>query len=106
MAELDSTFQYDVPAVVSIGAQVTAYSQKFRILHRGVVKDYDEPSASYLIDFGSKPFGMEYCPDTEVATHGGPRILLSVQPRTVAAHQPLNKDGLPCGCAKQISQSK
>jgi len=45
------------------------------MIQRGVVLSRDELNARYLVLFESKDFGCEYCPDSEVASHGGPTML-------------------------------
>jgi hypothetical protein len=67
---------YDVPAPIRVGATVTAYNKRFRILHRGVVLFHDVRGHGYLIQFERKELGHEFCPDTEVAQHGMPEILV------------------------------
>lgn len=69
-------FPYNVYAPIRVGALVTAYSKRFRIIQRGKVLSYDRSSALYLVEFESKQFGYELCPDSEVATCGIPKILI------------------------------
>jgi len=68
-------FPYNVPKPIRVGTVVTAYNRKFRMIHRGVVLSHDEVNARYLILFESKEFGCEYCPDSEIASHGGPELV-------------------------------
>lgn len=69
-------FPFNVNAPICVGTLVTAYSKRFRIVQRGRVLTYDRGSALYLVEFESKQFGYELCPDSEVATCGIPRILI------------------------------
>lgn len=77
-------FPYDVVAPIPVGSTVTAYSSTYRILHRGTVLSYDATGARYLIQFERKEFGHEFVPDTEVATHGEPAILIRAPSRTIS----------------------
>ena len=70
-----ASFPYNVPAPIRVGTTVTAFSRKFRLIQRGVVLSRDDLNARYLILFESEEFGCEYCPDSEVASHGGPVML-------------------------------
>lgn len=73
----DSTsFPYNVYAPIRVGTLVTAYNKRFRIIQRGRVLTYDRHTALYLIEFENKQFGFELCPDSEVATCGGPQMLI------------------------------
>jgi len=45
------------------------------MIQRGVVLSRDDIGARYLVLFENADFGYEFCPDTEVATHGGPEML-------------------------------
>jgi hypothetical protein len=55
------------------------------VIHRGVVLSYDERSARYLVQFERKEFGHDFCPDSEVASHGMPELLFRAPERTLAA---------------------
>lgn len=72
--------KHSVPAVIPDGTIVTALSRRYRIIQRGVVLSYDKYRARYLVLFENKSYGSEYCPDSEVATHGGPQILFQSPP--------------------------
>ena len=61
---------------IRVGAMVTAYSKRFRIIQRGRVLTFDRTTALYLIEFESKQFGFELCPDSDVATCGLPEIMI------------------------------
>jgi hypothetical protein len=78
-------FPYDVPAPIRVGNIVTAYNRKYRVIHRGVVLSYDERSARYLVQFERKEFGHDFCPDSEVASHGISELLFRAPERTLAA---------------------
>jgi hypothetical protein len=78
-------FQYDVPAPIRVGNIVTAYNRKYRVIHRGAVLSYDERSARYLVQFERKEFGHDFCPDTEVASHGIPDLLIRAPERILTA---------------------
>jgi hypothetical protein len=83
-------FQYDVNATIRLGRVVTAYSRKYRILQRGVVLSYDDRKARYLVQFESKEFGNEFCPDSEVASHGIPELLIPAPDRTLTGSNDKN----------------
>jgi DIRP len=67
---------YNIYCPIRVGAMVTAYNKRFRIIQRGRVLTYDRSTALYLIDFENKNFGFELCPDSDVATCGPPDILV------------------------------
>jgi hypothetical protein len=67
---------YGVPGPIRAGTTVTAYNKRLRILHRGVVLFHDRNAHGYLVQFERKELGFEFCPDTEVASHGVPEILV------------------------------
>jgi hypothetical protein len=67
---------FDIPRRISIGSTVTAFSRRYKIIQRGVVLSYDSLNAAYVVLFDRKEFGCEFCPDTEVARHGGAEILI------------------------------
>jgi hypothetical protein len=69
-------FGYEVPAIIRIGATVTAFNKKAKILHRGIVLAYDARRYGYLVQFERNELGYEFCPDTDVASHGVPEILV------------------------------
>jgi hypothetical protein len=68
-------FPYDVPAPIRVGNIVAAYDRKYRVIHRGVVLSYDERRARYLVQFERKELWHDFCPDSEVASHGIPDLL-------------------------------
>lgn len=67
---------FDVPAIIDVGAMVTAYSKRCGIIHRGTVLFHDPRAHTYLVQFERKKLGCEICADTEIASHGVPEILL------------------------------
>jgi hypothetical protein len=67
---------FDVPAIIEVGATVTAFSKRCGILHRGTVLFHDPRAHTYLVLFENKDLGCEICADTEVVRHGVPEILL------------------------------
>jgi hypothetical protein len=71
-----TSFPYNVYAPIRVGTLVTAYNKRFRIIQRGRVLTYDRHTALYLVEFENKQFGFELCPDSEVATCGGPQLLI------------------------------
>jgi hypothetical protein len=71
-----SNMRYDVPDIIPFGTIVTAYSTKYRSLQRGTVLAYEPRKLSYLVLFDRKEFGVEFCMDYYVATHGGPDVLV------------------------------
>jgi hypothetical protein len=79
-------FPYDVPSPITVGTTVTAYSSTYRIIQRGVVLTYDHNTALYLIQFESKQFAYELCPDSAVATNGGPEILITAPKNTLVGN--------------------
>jgi len=83
-------FEYDVPVPIQVGTTVTAYSRTYRILQRGTVLSYDERNARYLIQFEVRQFGHEFCPDSEVASHGPPQLLIAARERTLDGGTYLN----------------
>ena len=68
-------FPYEVPAPIKIGAPVTAYNKKLRVLHRGIVLTHDPEGKRYMIQFERSELGCEFCPDTEVTSHGVPDMI-------------------------------
>jgi hypothetical protein len=69
-------FPFDVVAAPRIGSTVSALNKRARIIHRGVVLNKHPGSNGYLIQFERKDLGYEFCPDTEVAAHGVPSVIL------------------------------
>ena len=69
---------YDVPATIRVGATVTAFHSKFRVIHRGIVLTHDPARHGYLIQFERQELGYQFCLDTQVASHGVPEILVRV----------------------------
>ncbi|EEC51708.1 predicted protein [Phaeodactylum tricornutum CCAP 1055/1] len=61
---------YDLKSCIPVGSVVTAYSQTFGMLQRGTVLTFEARNAHYLVRFENMDFGYEYCPDSEVASHG------------------------------------
>jgi hypothetical protein len=74
--ELPKKFDYEVTATIPVGATVTAFNKRVRVLHRGVVLFHDAKGQGYLVLFERKHLGYEFCPDTEVASHGVPKVLI------------------------------
>jgi hypothetical protein len=93
---LSMHFPYDVLAPIKVGSTVTAYSRKYRVIHRGVVLAHDGVTGRYVVQFERKEFGHDFCPDSEVSTHGVPEILIRAPETSLTA--PLNTDSnsLPC----------
>ena len=58
---------------------MTAYNKRLRILHRGTVLFHDARAHGYLIQFERKELGYEFCPDSEVASHGLPEVLVPAE---------------------------
>jgi len=58
---------------IKVGATVTAYNRRAKILHRGTV--LTRKDNYYLVQFERKDLGCEYCSDIDVASHGIPEIL-------------------------------
>mmetsp|Transcript_30124 Transcript_30124/g.69520 ORF Transcript_30124/g.69520 Transcript_30124/m.69520 type:complete len:383 (+) Transcript_30124:3-1151(+) len=73
---------FEVPVAIKVGTTVTAFNRKYRVIHRGIVLAYDLNRCMYLVQFERKELGFEFCPDTEVASHGVPELL--EQPAEVA----------------------
>lgn len=67
---------FDVPAIIEVGATVTAYNKLCGIIFRGIVLFHDARAHTYLVQFEKKELGCEICADTEVARHGVPEILV------------------------------
>lgn len=78
-------FPYDVPAPIKVGTLVTAFNRRYRVIHRGVVLSYDRPHGRYLVQFERKEFGHDFCPDSEVAAHGIPQLLMRAPEKTLGA---------------------
>ena len=74
-SEAVPNFPYEVPAPIKIGAHVTAYNKKMRLLHRGIVLTSDPIGKRYMIQFERPELGCEFCPDTEIASHGMPSLV-------------------------------
>jgi hypothetical protein len=66
---------FDVPAIIEVGATVTASSKRYGIVHRATVLFHDPRAHTYLVQFEKKELGCEICVDTDVARHGVPEIL-------------------------------
>ncbi|CAB9529670.1 PHD and ring finger domains 1 [Seminavis robusta] len=79
--DADNNTGYDIPAPIRVGATVTAYNKRFLVLHRGTVLFHDVHTARYLIQFERPELGCQFCSDTEVASHGVPRVLTPAVPR-------------------------
>ena len=73
---LMASIGFDIPAPIPFGTAVTAYSTKYEIILRGVVLSHEPKKFAYLIRFDRKEFGCEFCVDYNVASHGGPSILV------------------------------
>jgi DIRP len=97
---------FDVPALIQTGATVTAYCRRFRILQRGTVIGYDATKATYWIQFDDAKFGTENCPDSEVASHGGARILIEARTGITSPSAYGNTSLLPTGSSKASLHSK
>jgi len=69
---------YGVPAPISPGTVVRAYNSKSHIVERGVVMNFDQTKAMYLIQFENSDLDRHFCADSEVATVGGPKLLIEV----------------------------
>lgn len=74
-------FDFEVVAPIPVGATVTAFHKRFRMLQRGVVLFHDVTGKGYLVLFENKHLGYEFCPDTEVASHGAPKFIFN-SPKT------------------------
>ena len=64
----------EIPALISVGSTVTAYHKKTRMIQRGVVLSQDRIKPGYVVMFDRKELGCDFCPDTDVASHGPPNI--------------------------------
>jgi DIRP len=60
-------FDYEVPARIPIGATVTAFNSRYRMLERGVVLSYEEARGKYYVKL---PYSNHFCSDFDVARHG------------------------------------
>lgn len=98
--------RYAIPAVIPAGAKVTAYSRRFRIIQRGCVLSYDSFNSTYLILFDSAKFGSEYCADSDVATHGGPQILVQAAACHIWDSETSRASALPSGSKKGTLHGK
>jgi hypothetical protein len=67
---------YDVPAYIRVGATVTAFHSRFRVVFRGIVLAHDAGRNGYLVQFERQELGYQFCRDTEVASHGAPEVLV------------------------------
>ena len=67
---------FDIPPPIKPGTIVTAFNQKFKTLHRGVVLFHDAAGHRYLVQFERELLGVEFCVDTEVASHGISKVLV------------------------------
>lgn len=72
LANLD--WNEPVPARIPVGAVVTAFNAKYRILQRGVTLSHDAKRNMYFVQF-PPGYGKLWCPDYEVARHGLPELL-------------------------------
>lgn len=87
-----SVFPYDVPAPIRVGTVVSAYNRRYRMVQRGVALTYHENTSEYLVVFDDNRAGSLFCPDTDVATHGGATLLVSSQVNVVT-----NSEGSTAG---------
>jgi DIRP len=53
---------------IQTGTRVTAYNSNLKLLHRGVIRDFNADNISYLVEFERKELGCCFVPDYEVAT--------------------------------------
>lgn len=67
---------YEIPAAISVGSTVSAYNKRARMVQRGVVLLHDKVKPGYIVMFDRKELGCEFCPDTDVARHGPPNLLI------------------------------
>jgi len=67
---------YEIPAAISVGSTVSAYNKRARMVQRGVVLLQDKVKPGYKVLFDRKELGCEFCPDTDVARHGPPNLLI------------------------------
>lgn len=74
--DLKCKIGYDVPSYIKVGASVTAFHSRFRVLHRGIVVAHDSLRHGYLIQFERQELGYQFCADVCVASHGVPAILV------------------------------
>jgi DIRP len=96
-----NSLSYDVPALIQTGATATAYCRRFRILQRGTVLGYDATKATYRIKFDDAKFGIDVeCPDSEVASHGGARILIEARTKIMTPSVYGSTSLLPTGSNK------
>jgi hypothetical protein len=92
-----SGFPFNVYAPLPVGTIVTAYNKYFRMIQRGKILAYEQASSMYFIEFESKHFGYELCPDSDVSTSGIPLLLIKAPPTKYLAAQPSASIG--CGTA-------
>jgi DIRP len=101
------SLSYDVPALIQIGSTVTAYCRRFRILQRGTVLGYDATKATYRIKFDDAKFGTDvHCPDSEVASHGGARVLIEARTSILSPSVYGSNSLLPTGSNKASLNGK
>jgi DIRP len=93
-----SGFPFDVPAPIAVGTIVTAYCKVFRMIQRGKVVAFEKSSSVYFIEFESKQFGYELCPDSDVSTSGLPSILVKAPPTKYLACKKNGSIGHSMGC--------
>lgn len=74
---IPSEFMYEISPLISVGSTVSAYHKKSRIIQRGVVLLQDKVKHGYVVMFDRKEFGWEFCPDTDVARHGPPNLIVN-----------------------------
>lgn len=68
-------YRYNVYKPLSPGTLVKAYCKMGLMIQNGTVVSYDPTCARYLIEFEDERYGHEYCPDSDVACRGKPRVL-------------------------------
>ena len=67
-----------VPSRIPVGAVVTAFNSKFRVLQRGVVLSFETARNLYLVRF-PPGYGNLFCPDYEIVRHGLPSTFVPGQ---------------------------
>lgn len=68
-------FGLEVLAAPRVGATVSAYHRRARMIHRGNVLAHHKEF--YLIQFERRDLGWEWVRDTEIASHGVPEVILT-----------------------------
>lgn len=74
-------FPFEVLRPIKYGDNVTAFNSQIGALDRGVVVSYDLGRCAYFVSFNGRPSTL--CPDTAVASHGTPLLLLDCEPIVV-----------------------